>query len=262
MAASKDSLKQTIFVALIMCVVFSVIVSSAAVILKPMQEANKALDLNKNVLSAAGLLEPGMSADEVNAEFAQFQVKLVDIATGNYLTDDEMSGLGITAAGYDQKSAAKDPAFSKALDSQVDIALIKRQADYVTVYVLEDDNGQLDRVVLPVHGYGLWSTMYGFIALEGDANTILGLSFYSHGETPGLGGEIDNPSWRAQWPGVKLFDANDQLIITVDSKATGDSVIDGLSGATLTTRGVDHLVKFWMGEHGLGPYLEKLKAGV
>jgi Na+-transporting NADH:ubiquinone oxidoreductase subunit C len=132
----------------------------------------------------------------------------------------------------------------------------------VTVYVLEDDNGQLDRVVLPVHGYGLWSTMYGFIALEGDANTILGLSFYSHGETPGLGGEIDNPSWRAQWPGVKLFDADDQLIITVDSKATGESVIDGLSGATLTTRGVDHLVKFWMGEHALGPYLEKLKAGV
>ncbi|CAH0989989.1 Na(+)-translocating NADH-quinone reductase subunit C [Sinobacterium norvegicum] len=262
MAASKDSLKQTIFVALIMCVVFSVIVSSAAVILKPMQEANKALDLNKNVLSAAGLLEPGMSADEVNAEFAKFQVKLVDIATGDYLTDDQMSGLGITAEGYDQKSAAKDPAFSNALDSKVDIALIKRQANYATVYVLEDDNGQLDRVVLPVHGYGLWSTMYGFLALEGDANTILGLSFYSHGETPGLGGEIDNPSWRAQWPGVKLFDANDQLIITVDSKASGDSVIDGLSGATLTTRGVDHLVKFWMGEHALGPYLEKLKAGV
>jgi Na+-transporting NADH:ubiquinone oxidoreductase subunit C len=262
MAASKDSLKQTIFVALIMCVVFSVIVSSAAVILKPMQQANKALDLNKNVLSAAGLLEPGMSADEVNAEFAKFQVKLVDIATGNYLTDDEMSGLGITAEGYDQKAAAKDPAFSKALDSTVDIALIKRQAKYATVYVMEDDNGQLDRVVLPVHGYGLWSTMYGFIALEGDANTILGLSFYSHGETPGLGGEIDNPSWRAQWPGVKLFDSRDELIITVDSKATGESVIDGLSGATLTTRGVDHLVKFWMGEHGLGPYLEKLKAGV
>ncbi|ROS00299.1 Na+-transporting NADH:ubiquinone oxidoreductase subunit C [Sinobacterium caligoides] len=261
MATPKDSLKQTILVALIMCVVFSIIVSSAAVILKPKQEANRVLDRNKNVLGAAGLYKDGMSADEVNTLFARFDVKLLDIATAKYLTDEQMKAAGISAATYDQRAAAKDPALSKALPAAQDIALIRRQADYATVYVMRDESGKVDRVVLPIHGYGLWSTMYGFIAIKGDANTILGLSFYDQGETPGLGGEVENPLWKAKWPGVKLFDSAGKLIIAVSSREKGPSVIDGLSGATLTTRGVDHLVKYWMGEYGFGPYLTRLKAG-
>ena len=119
-------------------------------------------------------------------------------------------------------------------------------------------------MVLPIHGYGLWSTLYGFIALEGDLETIVGLGFYSHGETPGLGGEVDNPSWKAQWVGKKLYDSQGELAIQVvkGKAAPGDvNSVDGLSGATLTSRGVSNLVNFWLGDDAFGTFLSTAKAG-
>ncbi len=264
MATPKDSLNKTLIVALIMCVVFSIIVASAAVILKPMQDANKVLDRNKNVLAAAGLLKDGMSAADINKQFSRFQTKLVDLSSGEYVTDAEMKNLGIaSASSFDQKAAAAsgDPKLATKLDPAIDVALLKTQSKYAPVYLLDDSAGNIETAVLPVRGYGLWSMMYGFIALQGDADTIRGFGFYSHAETPGLGGEVDNPSWKALWPGVKLFDDNDKLAIDVTSKKKGPHVIDGLSGATLTTRGVDHLVRYWMGQYGFGPYLANLQAG-
>jgi Na+-transporting NADH:ubiquinone oxidoreductase subunit C len=120
--------------------------------------------------------------------------------------------------------------------------------------------------VLPVHGYGLWSTMYGFVALKSDLNTVAGLGFYEHGETPGLGGEIDNPRWKGSWPGKKVYQGDDVALSlikgTVDtSRAGSEYQVDGLAGATLTSRGVTNMVHFWMGEQGFGPFLTNLKAG-
>ena len=117
---------------------------------------------------------------------------------------------------------------------------------------------------MPLHGYGLWSTLYGFIALEENGNDIFGLQFYEHAETPGLGAEVDNPRWKALWNGKKLADAEGNLAITVAKTAPPagpDHHIDALAGATLTTVGIDNLVKFWMGESGYGPFITKLKAG-
>jgi len=109
-----------------------------------------------------------------------------------------------------------------------------------------------------VHGYGLWSTLYGFVALKPDGNEIVGLQFYQHAETPGLGGEVDNPNWRAQWPGKKLYDGDDLKIEVVKGGASGDYQVDGLAGATLTSRGVNNLVRYWAGEDGFGPFLKHL----
>src|SRR5690606_17188592 len=111
------------------------------------------------------------------------------------------------------------------------------------VYLVNDAQGQLERIILPVHGYGLWSTLYGFMALESDLNTVVGLGFAEHGETPGLGGEVDNPSWKAKWPGKKVYkDGEVELGLikgTVDpSSANADWQVDGLSGATLTSNEV------------------------
>ncbi len=109
--------------------------------------------------------------------------------------------------------------------------------------------------------------MFGYLALEGDVSTIAGLGFYSHKETPGLGGEVDNPKWKALWPGVQLFDANGSPALSlVKSRSPAGSAkaqyeVDALSGATFTTKGVENMVKYWMGEGGFGPYLKKLKAG-
>ena len=145
-----------------------------------------------------------------------------------------------------------------------DPAGIGRKAQFVTVYLLRDDAGEIDKVILPLHGYGLWSTLYGFIALEENGNDIYGLQFYEHAETPGLGAEVDNPRWKALWNGKKLADENGELQISVTKTAPPagpEHHIDALAGATLTTVGVHNLVNFWMGEAGYAAFLDNLKAG-
>ena len=147
-----------------------------------------------------------------------------------------------------------------------DIASISRRARYSVVYILKAADGSIDRIVLPVHGYGLWSTMYGFIALKGDLNTVAGLTFYEEAETAGLGGEVENPVWQAQWSGKTIYDEAHDVVLkvikgNVDPKSP-DAVheVDGISGATLTSRGVQHLVHYWLGQEGFGPLLAKLKS--
>lgn len=252
---AKDTVQRTILVALALCVVCSLVVATAAVSLKPAQEANKSLDRKRNILAAAGLLEEGVPVEK---QFEQVTTKVIDLRTGKY-TDE------VDPASYEQKSAAKEPELSEKLDKQEDIAGIGRRENYSLVYLVEKD-GQLDKVILPVRGYGLWSTLYGFLALERDANTIAGLGFYEHGETPGLGGEVDNPRWKALWHGKKVYKEGDAAIHlikgTVDPQSSdAEYKVDGLAGATLTSKGVTHLVQFWLGELGFKPYLKNLRAG-
>lgn len=256
MSANNDTIGKTITVTVLLCVVCSVIVSAAAVLLKPQQIANKDLDRKSNILAAAGISESGKSVDEL---FTQITTKYVDLETGKFTTD--------VPAKYDAKKAAKDPVLGKALTKDVDIASIKYQAKVMPVYLVEKD-GQIEKVILPVHGYGLWSTLYGFLALEGDLNTVIGLGFYSHAETPGLGGEVDNPNWKAIWPGKQVYTdgtmdpALGLIKGAVDSSSPkAKHQIDGLSGATLTSVGVTNLVQFWMGANGYAPFLTNLKAG-
>ncbi|MCP4596421.1 Na(+)-translocating NADH-quinone reductase subunit C [Neptuniibacter sp.] len=256
MSANNDTIGKTIIVTVLLCVVCSVIVSAAAVLLKPKQIANKELDRKSNILAAAGISDPSKSVDEL---FAQITTKYVDLETGKFTTE--------IPAKYDAKKAAKDPVLGKALSKDVDIASIKYQAKVMPVYMVEKD-GQIEKVILPVHGYGLWSTLYGFLALEGDLNTVVGFGFYSHAETPGLGGEVDNPNWKALWPGKEVYPAGSMeptlglIKGTVDtSNPNAKHQVDGLAGATLTANGVTNLVQFWMGKNGYAPFLTNLKAG-
>lgn len=247
-----DSVPKTIFVAVAVCLVASMIVSSAAVALRPSQAVNALKDKQVNILQVAGIYEPGVDVLEA---FEAFEPHVLELATGEFTTEFD-------AATFDDRAAAEDPATSRALED--DPAGIGRQADYVTVYLLRDDAGEIDKVILPIHGYGLWSTLYGFIALEENGNDIFGLQFYEHAETPGLGAEVDNPRWRALWNGAQLRDENGDLQITVakSAPAAGEEFhIDALAGATLTSVGVDNLINFWMGEAGYAPFLENLKAG-
>ena len=249
-----DNPKKTIFVAAALCLVCSILVSTSAVMFKPLQQANKEADIKKNILAVSGLLT---EEADVTSLFEQFEVKLVDLETGEYSDIDP--------ATYDQRKASGDPEQNVTLSSEQDIASIGRRAKLAKIYLLKDGN-KIKQAVLPVHGYGLWSTLYGFISFEGDFNTIGGLQFYAHAETPGLGGEVDNPRWRKQWQGKKAFNDNGDLKIEVirghvDFKMA-DAVhkVDGLSGATLTSTGVSNLVNYWLGDHGFGPYLKKMSA--
>ena len=254
--SSNDSIKKILTVAFALCIVCSVVVSTAAVVLKPAQEANKSLDKKRNILAAAGMLEPGVSVEE---QFASVTPRIVDLRTGRFNND-------IDPEKFDQRKAAKDPEKSEKLSAEQDIAKISRRENYAVVYLVEDDAGQTDKIILPVHGYGLWSTLYGFVALESDANTVAGLGFFEHGETPGLGGEVDNPAWKAQWPGKQVFRDGEAVIGLVKGTVNPDSPdaifqVDGLSGPTLTANGVTNLVQFWLGDQGFAPFLDNLRNG-
>ncbi|KXS53781.1 MAG: Na+-transporting NADH:ubiquinone oxidoreductase subunit C [Marinobacter sp. T13-3] len=265
MAKAKDTVSRTVMVALVLSIVFSVVVSTAAVTLRPAQIKNQNLDIKTNILSASGMLEPGASADEIESTFERFDVRLVDLDSGEFV---EPSAVGVKdPMKYDMYKAASDPAMSTDIPPSEDKAGIKRRPNVAKVYTLSE-NGELKRVVLPIHGYGLWSTLYGFMALEGDLNTIEGLGFYSHAETPGLGGEVDNPSWKQQWEGKELYadDPTEPQIRLVKGGVNADAKnkehkVDALSGATLTSRGVQQLVNYWMGDRGFAPFLKKLREG-
>ncbi|HDY85743.1 MAG TPA: Na(+)-translocating NADH-quinone reductase subunit C, partial [Methylophaga sp.] len=233
-----------------------ILVSTAAVYLRPIQTENKKDDIKKNILAVTGLNDQAGTVDEL---FSRFEVKLIDLSTGEYSDTD------IDPVSYDQKAASADPQTSKNIPDDQDIASIGRQANLAPVYILKEGD-KVKQIVLPVHGYGLWSTLYGFISIEGDYNTIKGLRFYQHAETPGLGGEVDNPKWRAQWEGKKVFDENGDVEIRVIRGHVGpDTVnaeykVDGLSGATLTSNGVTNLLQFWLGEDGFEPYLKNMQS--
>lgn len=252
LAADPDSTGKTIAVAVGVCLVGSMVVSAAAVSLRPLQEENKLADKRINILQVAGVYEEGT---DINTAFEAFEPHVLELATGEFADQFD-------ATTFDDRAAADDPELSQALDD--DPAGIGRQSNYVTVYVLRDEAGALDKVIMPIYGYGLWSTLYGYIAVEEDANTIYGLQFYSHSETPGLGAEVDNPRWKALWRDKKLADDAGKLQITVakTAPAAGEEYfVNALSGATLTSRGVDNLVKFWMGDAGYAPFLANVKEG-
>ena len=250
-----DSTAKIVSVAVALCLVCALIVSTVAVVLKPQQILNKAMERKRNILAVAGISDPDKGVDEL---FGQIQAKVVDIKTGEYVET-------IDVDSYDQRRAARDPARSIKIPAEQDIARVRAQAKYATLYLVRDGD-EIKKIILPVRGYGLWSTLYGFIALEDDANTISALSFYEHFETPGLGGEVDNPRWKALWRGKQVFDDTGNVRIEVAKglvdKARPEAIyqVDGLAGATLTARGVTNLLRFWLGQNGFGPYLEKMKS--
>ena len=233
------------------------VVSAAAVALKPVQTTNRLQDKQRNILQIAGLYDESRSIEE---QFSQITPRLVDLRTGEF--SDAQDPLT-----FDQQKASKDPDMSQQLTGEQDIASIRRRADYSTVYVVENTDGSIKTLILPIHGYGLWSTLYGFMALESDLQTVVGLGFYQHAETPGLGGEVDNPNWKAQWQGKVVYDESGDVDISVvkgsvdPNSPKAEHQVDGLAGATLTSRGVESLVRFWLGEDGFGPFLDHLRAG-
>ncbi len=269
-----DSFKKTVAVALALCLVGAVVVSGSAVILRPLQEWNKSKDEKVNILEVAELYQKGMDVDAV---FKDIETRIVDLATGDYVDN-------VDAKTYDQWKAAKDPAQSEAIPADKDIASIKRKPKYAKVYLVKQE-GKLKTVILPVSGYGLWSTMFGFLALEADGQTVTGMNLYDQAETPGLGGEVVNPKWKALWKGKKVYNFSGKEVHesnltekgqtieigevalglvkgSVDpSRAGSEYQVDALAGATLTSRGVSNLVQYWMGKEGYGIYLAKLRSG-
>ncbi len=239
----------------VLCGVCAIFVSSAAVGLKDRQDLNKIVDRQAKVLAVAGLTKTGekLGSQALLDRFEKNVVaRVVDLDTGEYVAD-------VDAATFDQRAASKDPERSKPAPDNA--AKVQRVPNRGLVYqVLE--GGEVKTTVVPISGYGLWSTMYGFLALARDGRTVEGITFYEHGETPGLGGEIENPRWQSLWKGRQVYDDAGAVALEVIKGAAKPASeaphqVDGISGATITSRGVTATIQFWLGPDGYGPYIAK-----
>jgi len=256
-----ESTRYTIVFATVVCVVCALLVSVAAVSLKPRQAANARFYMEKNVLVAAGLIEPGrdISARELDEIFAsRIQARLVEFATGNLVDADK-----VDARSYDQRRARNDPAASRVAPRND--AGIGRMPEHGVVYFVRDGD-KVEQVVIAVEGLGMWGTIYGFLALGPDGNTVRGLTFYDHRETPGLGGEIGTAEWLSLWDGRRGYDDKWHARITVIKGPAGSPEadplrVDGLSGATITGNAVTKLMQFWLSDEGYGRFLRKFREG-
>ena len=257
----RESTRYTILFATVVCVVCALLVSVAAVSLQPRQAAAARLYMEKNVLLAAGLLEPGteVTAQEVNRIFDErIRVRLVDLATGELLPEEKMD-----ARGYDQRKARGDPATSRV--APPNNAGIGRLPNLGVVYFIMKGDA-VDQIVIAVEGLGMWGTIYGFLSLDRDTTTVRGLTYYDQKETPGLGGEIANPKWQALWRGRKGFDEQWNARITVIKGQAGAPEVDplrvdGLSGATVTSNAITRLMQFWLSDNGYGKFLKRIREG-
>ncbi len=242
--ASRDSISNTLIVAIGLSLVCSILVATTAVLLKPVQQRNEDEFRQRIILEVAGLMQPDVSIDTL---FAAIETRMVEVDSGDYVTD----------------LSAADTELSVAIPAESDIANIRQRTVYSPVYLVRE-GGELQQIILPVYGSGLWSTMYGYLSVGTDGNTVNGLRFYSHAETPGLGDQVDKPAWRAQWVGKQLYDDNGiariEVVRGVSQDRDSPYEIDGMSGATLTGRGVSQLVRFWVGPQGFGPYLQKIQS--
>ena len=267
-----ESPKQTMIVAACLCLVCSVLVSTAAVVLRPAQQIQKTLDIQRNILKVSGRYDESRS---IASQFKRIEPVLIELA-GKRPRISNPSEEGIDLNTYDPRKAAKKTYDSVAVNPPGGLPQISRREIYTIAYEIRKDDGNLDQVILPIYGKGLWSTLYGFIAVDADGQTIRGVTFYEHGETPGLGGEVDNVAWKALWPGKSAFTAADIEAASLyhlpaptiqvakghvtPETAQAEHKVDGLSGATITSNGVTALVKYWLGPDGFGSYLHQLRS--
>ncbi|MBD1575048.1 MULTISPECIES: Na(+)-translocating NADH-quinone reductase subunit C [Vibrio] len=254
MANNNDSTKRTLITVIALSLVCSIVVSTAAVVLKPKQVANAKLDVQSNIVAVAGF--DAKSAAEIQSVYKKnIEPRLIDFKTGDFIEGD--------AADFNSRVATKDVKQSIKLTPEQDKAKIIRRPNQGLVYLVKDGD-KVTEIILPMNGTGLWSMMYAFVAVETDGNTVKGITYYEQGETPGLGAEVENPKWRAQFVGKKLFDENNQPAIKIvkgGAPQGSEHGVDALSGATLTSNGVQHQFDFWLGDMGYGPFLAKVRAG-
>jgi len=276
MPINKDSIPNTFFVATAVCLVCSLLVSTAAVGLKSMQDRNVSIDRKTNILRVAGFTSDEIKEIGVDELFAdRFDVQIIDLDTGEIASEEDLKDcfdyLKIESyddglVNYDQFKASKSKVEQCAQkeDKALDIAGIKYRENFSHVYLLMDESGDnIEQYVLPIRGYGLWSTLKGFLSVKPDFQTIVGLTYYEHAETPGLGGEVDNEQWKNKWIDKQIFDPNGDVKIRVVKGKAGDDPygVDGLSGATITSNGVSNMLKYWLGPDGFGPYINRIKSG-
>ena len=225
----------TLGFAAVVTMVCSILLASAATLLKDKQDQNVQLDIKYNILSVLGLVESHDLAPET-------LLKIYDEKVSSFVVDTQ----GNSVSG--KRAEAIDP---------------KKDPDLLPVFARED-NGNITAYCIPTQGKALWSTVKGYIALERDLNTVKGITFYSHSETPGLGGEIDKDWFTEAFKGKTILnDAGEVVSVQIvkgkmraDEKDT-EHKVDGISGATLTGKGLNVFIKATLEKYE--PYFKTIR---
>jgi Na+-transporting NADH:ubiquinone oxidoreductase subunit C len=256
---SNDTPAKALLVVFSVALVCSVLVSVSAVTLRPVQERNALVERSRNIIGLTGLVEPGenLTSDEILDAVMQLDIRLIDINTGQFSD-------AVDVADFNARAARNNLETSIAIAAADDLASLGRRENFAVIYLVWSE-GQLQRVILPVYGQGMWSTMYGYIALEADLNSIAAMTFYEQTETAGLGDQIQNQAWLAKWQGRKVYGASNEVRFRVatgvvaEGSAAAQHQVDAMTGATVTADAVTRLIQYWFGPNGYGPFIEQLR---
>ena len=209
-------------IAFILTLIVSVLLSLTSELLGDKIEKNIDVDKKKNIIKVINLYKKGMSSDEIMEIYQSSINEVIIDSNGNEREDLSIEDL----------SAEEDKAIGA-------FTYIYNNELFYPIYKSKDG------IVIPISGKGLWSTLYGYFALEMDMKTVKGITFYKHGETPGLGAEVEKKWFQNNFIGKKIFDENSNLVsITVYKGSSGDDIhgVDGISGATVTSNGVTNFL--------------------
>ena len=257
MTGDRESAARTVGVAVLVALICSLLVSAVVYLLRPYELAYSALERNRAILEAAGLVMPGeqVSESELVSRFVELDARVVDLANGTFTED-------LDPVTYDYRAAFDDAAMREPIPDIEDIGRLGFRPRYMTVYLVVADDGRIETLVLPLFARGMWSTIYGFLALRGDFRTIAGVAFYEHGETPGIGDRIEAPEWLSTWVGKRLYGPDDAVRFRIGAASpdvANEYRVDSITGATMTVTGVGDGIRYWLSDHGYGRLLRSLR---
>ena len=210
--------------AAVMVIIVAAILSFTATSLKPLQDKNIELESKQNILKSIGI---ELDREQAGNQFDSYVKEQLVIKGGKVVENPEVAALDINLA----KQIKLD-------GSERTLPLFVAEKDGNTCYIL------------PLRGKGLWGPVWGYISLDADGNTVIGATFDHEGETPGLGAEISKPIFMDQFPGKKIIENGEFVSIEVrKGDASGDYQVDGISGGTITSVGVDAMLRDCIGNY-------------
>lgn len=243
LALDNDRPAKILGMAFLMSGACATVVTLSAVALKPLREANAEAARKAHMLEMLRS-RPGLSDALAGTRADAVTMHVVELESGTLRPE------------LDPGSLTGDA--EVAIPEQHDLARLgTRPARAVISLVGEAERPSL--VVLPVYGRGYQSMLRGYLVLKADLDTIAALTFYEQGETPGVGARITEPQWLSRFAGKRAFGDDGEVALAVVPQAHGPHQVDAIGGATRSCRGVDGLIRYWLGPHGFGPFLARLK---
>jgi len=251
LALPNESRTKTIIVAFLLSGVCAGLVTTATVVLRPIQTQNRAAEEQLRLDQLLSSI-PGMSEIVADAGGSALTSVVVDLTEGR-----AVEGLNSETL----QAVLDDPGNWTQLAPEQDTAGIGARPDIAQIFILRDTD-RISLLILPILGSGYNGPIRAMLALRGDMNTIAGLTITDQAETPGLGARIEEEDWQAQFAGKRLADEAGMLRFSVTrGSANTEYEVDGITGATRTSNAITRMVQFWVGPDGYGPLIGAVRRG-